>query len=81
MGVVEIILGVLILLAAVAIIGAVVLQEGHDEGLGAISGNTDSFFSKGKGRSYDEILSRATKVLGIVFVVLIVLVNIIAFFM
>lgn len=81
MSVVEIILGFLILFAAIAITAAVVLQEGHDEGMGAISGNSESFFGMGKGRSYDDILARGTKILGIVFVVLIVLVNIIAFFM
>ncbi len=82
MGVVEVILGILILAAAVAITVAVVLQEGHDEGLGSIAGNNESSsFFKGSNRSYEDILSRGTKILGIVFVVLIMLVNIVAFFM
>jgi preprotein translocase subunit SecG len=82
MGVVEIILGILILLAAVAIIVAVVLQEGHDEGLGSIAGgNSETSFFKGSDRSYEDILSRGTKILGIVFAALIMLVNIVAFFM
>lgn len=81
MGVVEVILGILILLAAVAITVAVVLQEGNDEGLGSIAGNNESSFFKGSNRSYEDILSRGTKILGVMFVVLILLVNIVAFFM
>ena len=82
MGVVEIILGILILLAAAAIIVAVVLQEGHDEGLGSIAGtSSENSFFKGSSRSYEDILSRGTKILGIVFAALIMLVNIVAFFM
>ena len=78
---IEIILGILILLISVLIVGMVMMQEGHDSGLGAIAGGADSFFGKGQARSYDEILARWTKVGGIVLIVLIVLTNVILFFM
>ena len=81
MSVIEIILGILILLLAIAITAVSILQEGHDAGLGAIAGGADSFFSKGKARSYDEILARGTKIGGIVLLVLIILINTIRFFM
>ena len=81
MGVMEIILGILFLLLAIVLIAAIVFQEGHDAGLGAIAGNVENFFGGSKGRSYDEILTRWTKIGGIIFAALIILVNIISFFM
>ena len=81
MSVIEIILGILILLLAVAMTAVVIMQEGHDSGLGAIAGGADNFFSKGKARSYDEILSRGTKIGGAALLVLIILINAIRFFM
>lgn len=81
MGVMEIILGILILLVAVVVIAAITFQEGHDAGLGAIAGGIEGFFNKGQSRSFDDILARVTKIAGIAFVVLILLVNAILFFM
>ena len=81
MGVMEIILGILILLLAIVLVAAIVFQEGHDAGLGAIAGSVEGFFGSSKGRSYDEILSRWTKIGGIVFLCLIILINIISYFM
>lgn len=78
MGVLEIIVGVLVLLLSVAIIGTVVLQQGHREGLGAITGGADSFLSKNKARTADAMLPRWTKIMAVVFFVLAIVANVIA---
>ena len=68
----EIALGIVIIVLAVALIACVLAQSGKDKSLsGSIAGSsTESFFSKGKGQSKDKILSRITTVLSFVFVVL-----------
>ena len=60
------------LLSCVFLIAVVLLQSGKSSGLsGAVSGNSaETFFSKGKSKSFDSMLARATKWVGIVFVVL-----------
>ncbi|MGN0518155.1 MAG: preprotein translocase subunit SecG, partial [Acutalibacteraceae bacterium] len=54
--------------------------EGHQEGLGVITGGADSFLSKNKARSVDAFLSRWTKVFAIGFFLLVIGLNAIAFF-
>ena len=55
MGAVEIIFGIVLLLFALAIIVVVLLQEGHQQSLGAITGGADTFLSKNKARSLDKV--------------------------
>ncbi len=75
----EIIVGVLIALLAIVIIAAILLQEGRRAGInGAISGAADTFLSKNKARSVDAFLSRWTKVIAIVFMLLVVLAFVLA---
>lgn len=81
MGVFSYIIGSLIIIFALAIIGAILLQEGRRAGIsGAISGGADTFLSKNKARSVDAFLARWTKFITIGFFVLVMVVNIIAFF-
>lgn len=76
-GVLEIISGVLLAIAAVLIIITVVLQKGRRAGInGAISGGADTFLSKNKARSMDAKLPRYTKVLAVVFFVLAIAANV-----
>ena len=79
MSVVEIILGSLLLIACIVLIIVIILQEGNQQGIGVVSGGADTFFSKNKARSYDAFLSRATKWFAIVFVVVVLALNIIAY--
>ena len=75
------IIGSLIIIFALAIIGAILLQEGRRAGIsGAISGGADTFLSKNKARSVDAFLSRWTKFITIGFFVLVLVVNIVALF-
>ncbi|MBQ3264968.1 MAG: preprotein translocase subunit SecG [Ruminococcus sp.] len=80
MSAVEIILGALLLIASVVLIVVIILQEGNQQGIGVVSGGADTFFSKNKARSYDAFLSRATKWFAIGFVVVVLALNIIAYF-
>ncbi len=68
----DIALGILLIVLAVALVVCVLLQSGKDKKLSStITGSSaDTFFSKGKSKSKDKILSRITTVLSVVFVVL-----------
>lgn len=56
---------------ALILIAVVMLQSGKNAGLsGAIAGAADSFLSKGKSSSWDARLTRATKWVALVFIVL-----------
>ncbi len=60
---------ILILVVAVGLILAILLQSGRSAGLsGAISGGAETFFGKKKG--LDDFLSRMTTILAVVFMVL-----------
>ena len=80
MSVVEIILGALLLIASIVLIVVIILQEGNQQGIGVISGGADTFFSKNKARSSDAFLARATKWFAIGFVVIVLALNVIAYF-
>ena len=49
----EIIFAIALLLFSVAIILVVLLQEGNQKNLGAVTGGADTFLSKNKARSVD----------------------------
>lgn len=80
MSTVEIILGALLLIASIVLIVVIILQEGNQQGIGVVSGGADTFFSKNKARSYDAFLARATKWFAVGFVVVVLALNIIAYF-
>lgn len=62
MGVSEIILIVLEVIASLALIVIVLLQSGKEAGLsGAVAGGSDTYLSKNKSASLDKKLASATK--------------------
>lgn len=73
-------IGAVTLLAAIALIIVVILQEGNSKGVGVVSGGADTFFSKNKARSIDAFLSRWTKYFAIAFFALVLAMNVIAYF-
>lgn len=81
MGVMQYILGGLLMLFAIIIIVVIILQEGNQKGLGVVSGGADTFFSKNKARSVDAKLSRITKFLAAGFVVFVIALNVLEYFM
>lgn len=58
------------IIICIALVIVVLMQEGKTSGLGALSGAADSYWSKNKGRSQEEMLVKITRVLAILFVVL-----------
>lgn len=69
----EIVLGVLLMITAVVITVFVLMQKTDTEGLsGAIvGGSSDSFYGKNKGRTKDAQLAKITKVLSVIFFILV----------
>ena len=64
------------LLAALVLILIVLFQSGKSQGLsGTIGGIADSYMSKGKARTIDAKLAKATKWIGGVFIVLTLVLN------
>ena len=76
MNALELTLSILQVIAAVAIIVVVLLQDSRKSGLsGSIAGGAETFFGKNKARSLDGKLARWTKILAAVFIVLTVVVT------
>ena len=70
--VVELIIGIVIIVMAIVITVAVLLQSSKDDHLsGAIAGGAETFFGKGKGKEIDKKLNTLTIVLSSVFVVVV----------
>ncbi len=77
---IEYIIGVLVMLVSIVIIAVVILQPGHRQGInGVISGGAETFLSKNKARDFESFLAKWTKVIAIVFFVLALVANVIAF--
>ncbi|WP_147804328.1 preprotein translocase subunit SecG [Alkalicoccus halolimnae] len=66
----EQLLSVLLVIVAILLIAAVLLQSGRSAGLsGAISGGAEQMVGKQKARGLEAVLSRVTVVLGVLFFV------------
>ena len=76
----EIILGALLIIASLIMIIVIILQEGNQQGVGVVSGGADTFFSQNKARTYDKFLASATKWVAVGFVVIVLALNVIAYF-
>ncbi len=61
---------VLYIIICIAIIIVVLMQEGKNSGLGAMTGAADTYWSKNKGRSAEGNLVKITTVLGALFIIL-----------
>ena len=78
MSTVKIVLTVLQLLSGLAVTVIVLMQSGKSAGLsGAIAGGAETFLSKGKAKSLDAKLAKATKWFAIAFVLLTLVLNLI----
>ncbi len=69
------ILTILFVIDCIALTIVVLMQEGKSQGLGAIAGAADTYWGKNKGRSMEGGLVKATTVMGILFFVLAVVLN------
>lgn len=72
MDTIQIVLGILLLVTAVFLIVAVLMQNGKSHGLsGAIAGGAETFFGKQKGSTIEKRLSKLTTIVSIVFVIIV----------
>ena len=69
------ILTILFVIDCIALTVVVLMQEGKQQGLGAIAGAADTYWGKNKGRSMEGGLVKATTVMGVLFFVLAVVLN------
>ena len=67
----QIVFMIIMLIAAVFLVVAVLMQHGKSHGLsGTIAGGAENFFGKEKGKAIDKKLAKLTAIVAIVFVVL-----------
>lgn len=74
----DLVLGIILLVAAVFLIIAVLMQSGKSHNLsGSIAGGAETFFGKTKGKTIDKLLSKVTTIVAILFTILVVVVYVI----
>ena len=68
----QIAIGIILIIAAIFLIVAVLMQHGKSHNLsGTIAGGAETFFGKTKGSTLDKKLSKLTTVVAIIFCVLV----------
>ena len=72
------ILDILMVISAIVMIVTVLLQSSESDGMGALTGGSETFFGKNKNATLEGKLALATKVSSAVFVALAILMLIIA---
>ena len=65
--IIKIVLIVLEVIASMVLIVAILFQSGKESGMGALSGNNESYLGKSKSGSLDKILASATKWVALVW--------------
>ncbi|MDO5327745.1 MAG: preprotein translocase subunit SecG [Clostridia bacterium] len=78
MSAIELILDILMVIAALVMIVTVLMQNSESDGMGALTGGSETFFGKNKNNTLEGKLSNATKISSIVFVVLAIVMLIVA---
>ena len=76
MAALRIVLTIILILVSIVFTAIVLMQEGKSAGLGAISGAAETYWGKNKGRSMEGALVKITKILGVVFMLLAIVLNI-----
>lgn len=75
MGALRITLTIIFIIICFALTVLVLMQEGKDEGLGAISGAAETYWGKNKGRSMEGNLVKITRVLAVLFFLMAIVLN------
>ncbi len=65
----SIVLGSVLLVLAMFLIIAVLLQNGKSKGTGVVTGGAETFFGKNKAKSIDKKLSKLTIVAAVLFII------------
>ncbi len=77
MNALDYVLGGILIVAAIFLVIAVLMQEGKSKGMGAVGGgSSDTFFGKTKGKGWDKTLSKLTTIIGVFFVVIVLVIYI-----
>ena len=66
----ELVLNILMVIASLVMIVTVLLQSSDDNGMGALTGGSETFFGKNKNSTLEGKLALATKISAGVFVLL-----------
>ena len=66
----EIILSILVSVLSIALIAVVLMQDGKDQGLGALAGNSDSYLNK-TGKDGKSLIASSTKWVAAAWLVLV----------
>ena len=72
----EIVLSVLVAILSIALIAVVLLQDGKDQGLGALAGNADSYMNK-TGKDGKSLIVSSTKWIALAWLVVVLLMSIV----
>lgn len=73
----QVALSVAMIVASLFLIFVVLLQNGAAQGIGAVSGGAETFFGSGKASASDRIFARLTSVVGVLFVIIAIVLNIV----
>ena len=68
-------LTVLFVIDCIALSVIILMQEGKSQGLGSLAGMSETYWGKNKGRSMEGTLVKVTKILGVLFFVLALVLN------
>ena len=68
-------LNVLFIIECIALSVIILMQEGKSQGLGSLSGMSETYWGKNKGRSMEGTLVKVTRILGVLFFVLALVLN------
>ena len=66
-------ISIVLIITALIMIVTVLLQSADEGGIGALSGKSDSYFSKAKSKTFEAKLALGTKIAAALFVVLSIL--------
>ncbi len=66
----EIVLSILVSILSIALIAVVLLQDGKDQGLGALAGNADSYLNK-TGKGGKSVIASSTKWIAAAWLILV----------
>ena len=75
MEILKMVLMIIFAIDCIALTIIVLMQEGKQQGLGAIAGIADTYWGKNKGRSAEGTLIRVTKIMAILFIILSMVLN------
>lgn len=73
----EIVLSIVMIVFSLFLIIVVLLQSGAQQGIGAVQGGAETFFGSGKASGADKVLAKLTSLIGVLFVIGAVVLNIV----